>query len=289
MFRSPYVIRVGAVLLLGVLAPASGAAPAPLPGFQLDGTRWTYRDGRTTMEGILMKPEGEGPFPALLVSHGRGGNAQGFGTVKAREFVKMGFVCIAPTYTHAGPDPAARAGTRGEAPERKGRAAAGGKSGALPAGAPGSPDGPGASDENLRRAARCLDILASLPYVDAGRLAAYGNSMGAFVTVGLSAQQPSRLKAAAITAGGVWGRAGSAAEAQARAARVPLCILHGSSDTTVPPESSARLKALLDANNVPNERHVFEGIGHNLHQQKADEVNRHIRAWFTRFGVLEEK
>ena len=57
-------------------------------------------------------------------------------------------------------------------------------------------------------------------------------------------------------------------------------------DTTVPPESSARFKAVIDRNQVPNERHVFDGIGHNLHQQKAGEVNALMRAWFVKYGVL---
>jgi dienelactone hydrolase len=54
------------------------------------------------MEGILLKPKGKGPFPAMLISHGLGGNAQSFGMMKAREMVKWGLVCIAPNYTHTG-------------------------------------------------------------------------------------------------------------------------------------------------------------------------------------------
>ncbi len=69
---------------------------------------------------------------------------------------------------------------------------------------------------------------------------------------------------------------------------MPLLILHGSADAVVPPESSARFKEILDRNKVPNERHLFEGIGHNLHQQKADEVNALMHAWFVKFGVLEK-
>lgn len=238
----------------GVMA----AKPGAVTGFTLEDTRWTYDDGDLKMEGILMKPDGQGPFPAILISHGRGGNAAGFGTQKAQEFVKMGFVCIAPDYTHAG---------RGN-----GGLAGGGA--------------PGASPENLKRAAKCLDILQSLPYVDSNRLAAYGNSMGAFITVSLSASEAGRLKATAITAGGVRMRDGAPTVPAGDIPRVPMCILHGGADGTVPPDSSASLKELLDKNHTPNERHVFDGIGHNLHQQKADEVFGLMKAWFVKHGVL---
>lgn len=42
--------------------------------FQLDGEHWIYREGEFVMRGILLTPEGEGPFPAVLVSHGLGGS-----------------------------------------------------------------------------------------------------------------------------------------------------------------------------------------------------------------------
>lgn len=44
-------------------------------GFKLDGERWTYRDDRVSLTGVFLKPEGDGPFPAVLISHGKGGNA----------------------------------------------------------------------------------------------------------------------------------------------------------------------------------------------------------------------
>ena len=249
--------------LLTIVASAAGAAAEPLPGFRLSGTKWTYTDGPLSMEGILMKPEGDGPFPALLLSHGRGGNAEGFGASKAREFVKLGYVCIAPNYSFAGPvKSAADAAAKSE---------------------------PGASEDNLRRASKCLDILRSLTFVDGKRLAAYGNDMGASVTIGLSAKEPARLIAAAVTAGGIGSGIGMPAVSSSNLPRVPLCIIHGGNDTTVPPETSLNLKELLDANHVPNERHVIAGAPHKVHQENADEVYRLIQAWFIKQGVIKGK
>jgi predicted esterase len=108
------------------------------------------------------------------------------------------------------------------------------------------------------------------------------------VTIGLSAKEPQRLKAAAITAGGISMRSSFASEEQAAQLRVPMCILHGGNDGTVNPETSAKLKEILDRDKVPNERHVFEGVGHNLHQDKAEDIHRLMQAWFTKHGVLRK-
>jgi dienelactone hydrolase len=202
----------------------------------------------------------------VLISHGLGGSAESFGLNKAREFVKWGLVCIAPNYTHN-----VRGATRG-----------GGQRGAHP------PDY-GASEENLRRARACVEILRGLAYVDNKRIAAYGHSMGGFVTIGLAATVPDLLKAAAITGSGVAPRAGYPAPSAELAAKIraPFLILHGGNDPVVRPEQSASLKEVLDRNRVPNERRVFDGEGHAIDQSKREEVFNAIRDWFRRHGVLQ--
>lgn len=233
--------------------------PVDLPeGFTLKGDRWTYREGDFSMSGILLKPEGGGPFPAVLISHGRGGSAASFGLTKAREMVSWGLVCIAPDYTHGG-------GVRGA-----------------------SAADFGASAENLRRAETCLRLVSEMPEVDPKRLAAYGHSMGGFVTIGVAGKAPDLLKAAAITGSGISPQGGYAAPTGEVAARVrsPFLILHGSADTVVRPEQSASFKEILDQNKVINQRIVLDGEGHPIDQSKHEEVFTSIRNWFTENGVL---
>jgi dienelactone hydrolase len=251
-----------AVIVLGCLLAAQTATAAVGGKFQLDGERWNYRDGGFEMSGILLKPEGQGPFPAVLISHGLGGSAESFGMNKAREFVKWGLVCIAPNYTH---------NVRG--PGRRGA----------------HPPDYGASAENVRRARTCVEILRGLGCVDGARIAAYGHSMGGFVTIGLAADAPDLVKAAAITGSGVAPRDGFPAPSveRARKIRAPLLILHGGSDPVVRPEQSASLKEALDGNRVAAERRVFEGEGHAIDQSRRDEVFGLIRQWFAKHGVLK--
>ena len=150
----------------------------------------------------------------------------------------------------------------------------------------------GARPENIRRALACLEILRQQTDVDPRRIAAYGHSMGAFVTIALTAVASDKIAAAAITAGGVMTAQYRAASAPttnvAEEVRVPFLILQGALDNTVPPESSELFKQVLDKSKVPNERHLFEGVSHNLPGERADEVNHLIREWFTKHGVLAE-
>lgn len=258
----------------GKSSSSGGTTTVPkIENFRLDGERWTCAADGEPLGGILMKPEGEGPFAGIVLSHGLGGNAQAIAMARGREMVRWGFACIATDYTHAGQ------GTRGQAGKR---------------GGPGGIDfsKAGARPENIRRALACVEILRQRAFVDPRRIAAYGHSMGAFVTIALAAEAPDKVAAAAITAGGVIPvnappAAAPTVEVAARV-RVPFLILHGSEDTTVPAERSAWLQRELDDHGVPCDRHVFEGVGHNLPNDRAEEVNRLMRDWFLRRGVLRE-
>lgn len=247
-------------------------APILIRDFHLTGEHWTCQAGGQPLSGVLIRPEGKGPFPAIVLSHGLGGNAQSIMTARGKELAKWGFVCIATDYTHAGK---AEQGPPGAARGRFGGV---------------DFTQAGARPENIRRAVACIEILRLQPDVDPARVAAYGHSMGAFVTIALAAAVPERLAAAAITAGGIATgqyRAGSAPSAEVAArVRTPFLILQGALDNTVPPASSLQFKQVLDDHQVRNTREVFEGSGHNLPVERAAEVSRLMRDWFAQRGLL---
>lgn len=252
MLRRIRPIRMWTMLAASLCIAATVTAE-PLPGLTIEDQSWQLeRDGVVT-RGIVLKPDGDGPFPAVIISHGLGGNAQRFALPKARELVKRGFVCIATDYTHS-------------------------------QGRNGDRQTFGASAENIRRGRVCVEVLRSLPYVDAMRVYAYGNSMGAFLTIALAAEMPQQITAAAITAGGLSDRDGFSAPTAETAVKIesPFLILHGTTDTTVRPAQSAALEKVLAQQNVVHKRQLFDAVGHNLHQIKSAEVLDLITEWFNK-------
>ena len=229
------------------------------------GATWTYRgtlDGvAIDLQGILFKPSGAGPLPAVIISHGAGGNANGYSRGIATEMVRWGLVCIATNYTHAG---------------------------GVAIGAPGTASEPGASAANVLRAHVAREILKSLGYVDMTRVAAHGHSMGAFVTTALIAAYPSDFRVASHTAGGVrTGGADGAAptEAQARTIRTPYQLHHGDADVVVSLASDQRLATILREGSVASELFIYPGASHEA-VSRDDVVLARVRSWYAAYGLF---
>jgi dienelactone hydrolase len=214
------------------------------------------------LRGILLKPSGSGPFPAVIISHGSGGNSAGISRGLALEMVRWGLVCIATNYTHAG---------------------------GVPIGSPGGSSEPGASAANIARARKLVDILDSLGYVDMNRIAAHGHSMGAFVTAATLGAYPDAFKVASHTAGGV--RTGglfegpAPIESQVAGIRAPYQMHHGSIDTVVALSSDQRFDEILATRGVVHELVVYPGVGHAEIAQNRVMLDR-VRAWYASHGLF---
>ena len=159
-----------AVLAVPAAKPAPHMPPTPVSvncaAFVLDGdphapngADWTYTsvdDGvEYEMEGVLFVPPGGGPFPGVLISHGKMGTPRRYSAGVGRTMVGWGLAVIAPMYTHA-PD----ADDAGHLPD--------GSDGEL--------------DANVLRAHKALDLLGCVKGVDLTRIVAHGHGMGLFVT-----------------------------------------------------------------------------------------------------------
>lgn len=231
----------------------SGQTTNPPPtAFQLagdpessSGATWTYRattDGVAyDLRGILLKPRGQGPFPAVILSHGGNQNALTM-VAPATEMVTWGLVAIASNYTHATDTGA-------------------------PIGSPGTEGERGATQSNILRARKVLEILSRLGYIDMSRVAAHGFSNGAFVTTATLATYPTAFRVASAASGGVLDPAtGSPPSAPtptlATGIRTPFNLHHGDPDTTNPLSSDQRLASILTVNGVPNELWIYPGAGH---------------------------
>lgn len=255
--------RALAAFLLGLGLPAAvKAAELPsLPGLMFRGQEFTYDAPDGVVRGVLRLPSGRGPFPAMLVSHGKGGTAAGFDASHAAVFAQWGMASVSCSYTHEG---------RTSNP----------------------PSNEGWCPENGRRARRCLEVLAATPGVDTARLALFGHSMGGFVSAGLAGQLGGRVAAACISAAGTTGTSNtevaSPALQEVEGITAPTILFHGLADTTVSPTQSETLVTLLRERGVPSLRVTFPGAGHDIIDTavKKAEIHSAVNAWLAEHGVL---
>jgi dienelactone hydrolase len=226
------------------------------------GATWSYQstdDGeRYVLEGVLFVPPGTGPFPAVVISHGKGGLPRGYSASIARTMVGWGLVAIGVMYTHA-PDQ-----------EELGN----------------EPDGgDGASQANVLRAHKARDLLNCAGNVDLTRVAAHGHSMGAFVTGQLLGEYPGDFRAASHTAGGV--SIGPNATQRSAAERIltPYQLHHGTEDNVVALFQDQTLDEILTAGSVAHEFHIYPGYDHQEIAFDQGMLER-VHNWYQANGVL---
>jgi dipeptidyl aminopeptidase/acylaminoacyl peptidase len=136
--------------------------------------RVSYRSGDVDVSGVLLRPNGPGPFPGIVLNHGYIDPASyvtGQGLAREQDaLARAGFVVLHTDYRgHAASDPA----TPRDRETRLGY---------------------------TRDAVNAVEALTRLPYVDDDRLAMLGRSMGGGVTMNALVAQPGLVNAAVIYA-----------------------------------------------------------------------------------------
>ncbi len=189
----------GCVLACG-WACAQPAEPEPPPARDLREEivriQVTVRDlyGREEsrpMPITLYRPAGQGPYPVLVLNHGRavsekrGSQGRWHPEAAARYFVAKGFVVLAPTRvgyweTYGGFDP------EDNGPCNAARVEASSKA---------------VSDQVLA----AMEFARALPYADTGRWIVAGQSVGGYASVATAGRKPAGLLAGINFAGGVGG------------------------------------------------------------------------------------
>ena len=247
-----------------------------MPGFVVtgdptapSGATWSYSAtiGGVSydLNGRLYKPStppagGHLLYPAVVISHGYGGNANGYSAAIASTMRSWGLVCIMTNLTHAG---------------------------GVPLGSPGLATERGASDANVLRNRKCIDLVQSLGYVDMRRLAAHGHSMGAFATGALLGTHPELFMVGSHTAGGMSTQPSAAATSVAQAMGIvaPYQLHHGDADTVVPLIQGQALANQLAANPTVHEFLVYSGFTHSQIALDANMLAT-VNAWYVAHGLL---
>lgn len=257
---------------LDLLGSVQWIGPPELVGTAAESYKFKHLDdnGVVDLEGVVVKPlQVPGPFPGVVVSHGKGGDAYGAPVALAAQwFAPAGYIVVAVTYTHAGQVVC----------EDSTRAC-------------------GGSPENVRRAQDALNLLHSTDVVDKlGDVVdrettfLYGNSMGAFVTVEAVRTLSARVRAAATTAGGIIKQGPLAyttpsGEAGIADVYVPLIHMHGRLDTVVPPGAEQNLTDALDWYGKAHQVVWFPAAGHGIAQSDltTGQVGQFVVEWFNTY------
>lgn len=201
-------------------------------------TRLSGLGASKKVNAVLVIPQGEGPFPGVLVLH-TSGNVDDADITFARALAEQGYAAIVPYYF----DPyGISSASRRQATTTYA----------------------GAIFNDL------VDILGYLqqhPRIQAKKLGAVGFSMGEYWVVVLAAR--GRIQAGVSYYGALTGGPGGmTADVRYRYEDIfnsqssPVLILHGSADSTVRVSAATDLGVLLRERRIPHELQIYQGVEH---------------------------
>jgi dienelactone hydrolase len=249
---SCFTVSVYVGLLLR--AAAVNAVQNPAPGQESSPLTVEYASGSLSLRGMMYRPAGNGPRPAILFLHG-----------SSADYTKE-MSTIGPLY--------ARNGYVLFFPFRRGQGLSVGRGEPIsePLSREFKANGPAA---RMRLTAQLLateqmdDVLAALkylqtqPYVDATRIAVVGNSFGGILAVFSAERAPGiRAVVASAPAAQTWASAPELRErllSAAKNAQVPIYFLQASNDFDLAP--TEKLAEEMRLAGKPHTRKIFPAFG----------------------------
>lgn len=177
------------------------------------------------------EPPGPGPFPAILLLHGSGGNI-GFWTGRVAPYLATLHVGLYAVHYFD-------------------------RTGTVRADATTILDGVH-YPQWLATIADALKFMRSRPKVDPERIALLGISLGGFLALSAGVDPENRVRAIVEISGGM----PEMYSGNVSASFPPTLILHGTADTVVPVSQAHELDRLLARWNVPHRLELLEGQGH---------------------------
>jgi carboxymethylenebutenolidase len=241
-FRS-FLIAIS-FALSALMAEAAAARPQANP------TEVTFSSGKLVLHGFIYKPEGKGPFPALLWNHGSE-RRPGWLPDLAPIFLSKGYILFIPHRRGHGRSPGeyvidqlARAGANGGLHARDKKLVE-------------------LMEEHLEDQVAALTYLKSLPEVDPQRIAVAGCSFGGIQTI-LMAEQGLGLRAAIDFAGAAqtWKEAPDLRDRMIKAVRhaqMPVLFIQAENDYDLAP--SRTLAVEMEKANKTHAIQIFPHFG----------------------------
>jgi carboxymethylenebutenolidase len=221
-------------------------------------TVYRAEDG-AAVSTYLARPEGQGPFPAVLMAYEFWGMLEVAGGGPhmrdvAGRFAAEGYVAAVPDYYAA----------RGQQPTMEGGTIKGGPSDER-------------SGEDL---ALAVEWLRTLPYVKRDGVGVVGWCGGGRQALFLAGRSPNLQAAASFYGRPVNrpGQPGTSPIALVPDMRCPIFGAYGEKDRAIPVETARQLEAALEASGIPHEMHYYAEAGHAfMNDQRPDYVESAAR------------
>jgi dienelactone hydrolase len=263
MRRIAWVFAVLVTVLIAscghpALTPPQMAQASAPPGLDAPGAHW-YKlvgaNGHTFLTAVLT-PEGTGPFPVVVVLHGASGLSKGYLTL-AEDVARAGFLVVVGCWQ------AGAAKTPGNV-----------------VCADATPQADWIADPAANSGKELIAMAKSLPNAQANRVGLYGISRGGHAAL-WAASAGAGVKAVVADAPAyrpaITPAPGSPQDVLARL-DVPLLIMHGTADKSIPVEQSREYERAARALGKSIAVAYFEGIGHETSFQPASQVEARQRA-----------
>jgi carboxymethylenebutenolidase len=247
------LIRIAGLLAFAFLFRA-------LSSFAAQPKEVTFPSGQLTLHGFIYKPEGAGPFPAILYNHGSERKPGGKPEI-GNFFSGHGVVLFVPHRRGHGRSPAGR-----QLDSLFDR----GVSGMV-----------ALHEIHLEDTTAALAYLRSLPYVDSGKVAVSGCSYGGIQTL-LLAEKGQGLRAAVAfaPAAETWARSNSIQSRLVRAVRqttIPILFVQAENDYDLTP--SAVLAKEMETLGKPHKRLIFPPSGKTHEEGHGGFCFQGTRVW----------
>ena len=234
--------------------PPKGASPATGEWVSIGAPA-----GKTIIARVL-RPEGAGPFPAVVLLHSQAGFSNAYVTI-GEEIARAGYVTVVGCWFGGNYD-----GTTTADPPP-----------ALPlADGIDCPDGPPiktiASPASVEDIAALITATKTLPGVRSDRVGLVGNSRGSIVGVLTAAAKGNAIQAVVAIGGAPPG-----GPLIAQGITAPLLLIQGSNDSVVPVINAQMLEQALAAMGRTVQSRYYEGHGHGIlfdTPQHADATQR---------------
>ena len=256
------MFRLRAFSMAALVILFASLSKPPLARTQANPVEVTFPSGNLVLHGFIYKPEGKGPFPAVLWNHGSE-RRPGWLPELAPIFLSKGYILFIPHRRGHGRSPGEYVMDLLDRANQSG--------------------GPQARSKmlvelmelHLEDQLAALSYLKGLPEVDPQRIAVAGCSFGGIQTV-LMAERGMGLRAAVDFAGAAqnWGHSQELRERMLRAvqhAQMPIFFIQAKNDYDISP--SRDLAAAMEKSNKPHTIQILPSFGKS--NQDAHEFCTH--------------